>query len=346
MKAKKNERVVYFDILNIICMIAVVAMHVNAATHGSPLVRAWKSSFAIDCIFYFAVPVFYMLSGATLYNYREKYDTKTFFKKRLTKIIIPLIYWSIFIYIFKVYISKELTPATGVLNFINMVIGNKIEGTFYFMFDILGIYLTMPLMSLVLKKENNKDLWLIVLLFFIFNGLLPNILPLFKLYLYNSLQVQMGGYIVFVILGYLLSTTDISKKHRIMIYIGAIIGLIYRYVTTYIWSMEQGVVVRTTWGYTSWHSILLACSVFLIVKELSKKINISNKVEKILKEVSSCSFGIYLTHIMVITCQSRLLHINHLSWEWRTFGIISTYLISLLVVWILKKIPMFKKVVP
>ena len=346
MKAKKNERVVYFDILNIICMIAVVAMHVNGATHGSPLVRAWKSSFAIDCIFYFAVPVFYMLSGATLYNYREKYDTKTFFKKRLTKIIVPLIYWSIFVYIFKVYLSKDLKPATGILNFINMILGNKIEGTYYFMFDILGIYLTMPLLSLVLKKENNKDLWLVVFLFFVFNGVLPNILPLFNITLYSSLSVQMGGYIVFVILGYLLSTTDIKKNHRIMIYMGTIIGLIYRYVTTYIFSMEKGVVVKTTWGYTSWHSILLACSVFLIVKELSKRLKLSDKKEKILKEVSSCSFGIYLTHMMVITSQIRLLDINRLSWTWRTFGIISTYLITLLAVWILKKIPMFRKVVP
>ena len=81
----KKERVVYFDLLNIFAIISVIAMHCNGIVHGNPMNKGWGSSLLVDCIFYWAVPIFLMLSGATLMKYREKYDTKTFFKKRFQK---------------------------------------------------------------------------------------------------------------------------------------------------------------------------------------------------------------------------------------------------------------------
>ena len=81
---KKSNRVIYFDILNIIAIIAVIAMHCNSIVHGKPNSTAWITSLIIECMCYFAVPLFCMLSGVTLMNYREKYDTKTFFKSELT----------------------------------------------------------------------------------------------------------------------------------------------------------------------------------------------------------------------------------------------------------------------
>mgnify|MGYP000920603586 CR=1 FL=1 len=83
------------------------------------------------------------------------------------------------------------------------------------MFIILGLYLTMPLLSLLAKKEYTKQLWFVVLLYFIFNAFLPNILELFKIQLNTNLTVQLGGYAIFIILGYLLSTQNINPKYRI-----------------------------------------------------------------------------------------------------------------------------------
>jgi len=54
----KNNRIAYFDILNILAILAVVAMHCNGIVHGDPRVRAWDTSLIVDCIFYWAVPVF------------------------------------------------------------------------------------------------------------------------------------------------------------------------------------------------------------------------------------------------------------------------------------------------
>lgn len=162
------------------------------------------------------------------------------------------------------------------------------------------------------------------------------------------MTIQLGNYVIFVLLGYLLSTQDLTKKQKIALYISAIVGVLFRYIITFILSKQSGVVVKNTWGYSQWHSILLACAVFVIIKDLriNEKIKKNKKVANILKEVSSCSFGIYLIHRIIMYYQISLLDIKVSTIKWRTLGIISTYIISLVIVYILKKIPVLKRLVP
>ena len=345
LEGKKN-RIIYIDILNIIAIIAVLALHCNGIVHGNPNTRSWETSLIVECLCYFAVPLFCMLSGATLMNYRKKYDTKTFFRKRIIKVAIPFIFWAIIMFLWKISTNRiDPLQYKTLADWINAFFSNREESTYYFMFTIMGLYLTMPLFSLMANEKCRKGLWLTVLLFFIFNAFLPNVLGLLKVQYNTNLSVNIGSYTIFIILGYLLSTQNIQKKHRILIYVGAIIGLIYRYLTTFVLSKEAGYVVKTTWGYSSWHSILLASSVLLFIKNL--KVNYKlNKYEKYITSIAGCSFGIYLIHQIIMYYEINIFNINISSWEWRTIGIITTYLISLLMVFIIKKVPILKKVVP
>lgn len=346
MKAK--SRIVYYDILNIIAIIAVLALHHNGIVHMNPMSRAWNTSLVVECLCYFAVPIFCMLSGATLMNYRKKYDTKTFFVKRFMKVLIPFLIWATIMFIWKIYFLKTLSGLNNIQDYINAFFSNKEESTYYFMFNIIGIYLTMPILSLLAKKENHKTLWFTVTIYFILNALVPNIFQLFNIKYNIDASILFSGYLIFVILGYLLSNTELSKKQKIGLYIATIIGIIYRYASTYIMSKEAGIVVKTTWGgYTSWHSMLLAASVFVLVKDLfTKKINLNNKTSIIISTMANCSFGIYLIHQIIMSIELAVLNIDIVSWQWRTLCILLTYLISLIVVLCLKKIPIIKRIVP
>ena len=341
-----SKRILYIDILNIIAIIAVIALHCNTIVHGTPKTRSWNTSLIVECICYFAVPLFCMLSGATLMNYREKYDTKTFFKKRIIKVVIPFIFWAIFMFVWKISTNRlDISKYKTVMDWINAFFSNKEETTYYFMFTIIGLYLTMPLFSLMANEKCRKGLWFTVLLFFIFNGFIPNISKLLNIQYNNSLSVNIGSYTIFIILGYLLSTQDIKKRYRILIYAGAIIGLIYRYLTTFVLSKEAGYVVKDTWGYESWYSILLASAVFLFIKNMRANEKLK-KYEKYIASIAGCSFGIYLIHQIIMYYETTMLNINIATWQWRTVGIITTYVISLVIVFIFRKIPILKKVVP
>lgn len=346
---KVNNRIVYFDILNILAIIAVVSMHCNNIVHGNPMIRAWNSSLFVDCIFYWAVPIFLMISGATLIKYRERYDTKTFFKKRFLKVLIPFVFWAIVMVIWKINtLQLDSNQFLNIKQWINAIFNNQEEYTYYFMFDILGIYLTMPLLSLLAKEENRTTLWFTVLLYFIFNATLTNILPLMGITYNNSLTVQVGGYVIYVLLGYLLSTQDLTKKQKIILYISAIAGMIYRYVITFVLSKQSGQVEKIVWGYCSWHCVLLASAVFVFVKglKINNIIKNNSKLTKIIAEIASCSFGIYLIHQIIMYYIIKLLNIDVVTVQWRTMGIIATYLCSLIIVFILKKIPIARKLVP
>lgn len=281
-------------------------------------------------------------------KYRERYDTKTFFKKRFMKVLIPFMFWSIFIIAWKICLHEiDINELSSISKFLNYILNNKEEATYFLMFDILGIYLTMPLLSLLAKEENRKTIWFTVLLYFIFNALIPNIISLFGINYNYSLSVQVGGYIVYVLLGYLFSTQEISKRNRVILYISACLGVLFRFLTTLLMSKASGAVIKITWGYCSWHCILLASAVFVFVKNMNINEKINIKFSKILAEISGCSFGIYLIHkVIIMYYEMNLFKIDVFSYKWRTLGIVTTYILSLFFVWIIKKIPILKKIVP
>ena len=53
-------------------------------------------------------------------NYREKYDTKTFFKKRFIKVLVPFAFWAIIMFIWKIHIIKTIPNINGLKNWINV----------------------------------------------------------------------------------------------------------------------------------------------------------------------------------------------------------------------------------
>lgn len=347
----KKERVLYYDIINIFAIVSVIALHCNGIVHLNPSIRAWNTSLIVECLFYAAVPLFFMLSGATLMNYRDKYDTKTFFKKRIIKCLIPFISWICIMLLWKIFVIKKISinSINSIGNLLNVVFSNQEESTYYFMFQLFGLYLIMPLLSLLTKKEYRKTLYLIVFLYFIFNGLIPNILQLFNIYYNTSFSVPIGYYVAYAVLGYLVSTEKfIALKYKIILGIGAIIGILYRYIITYILSKSSGIVIEKVWGYSSWHCILLTLFIFIIIKDSNKIIALAKnkRISSIITKISSCSFGIYLIHQIVMYYERILFNINVYSWQWRTLGILSTYFISLLIVYGFKKIPILNKIVP
>lgn len=347
---KKKTRVFYIDVLNIVAILAVLFLHHNGIVHHFANSRSWYISLVVETAFYFAVPLFLMITGATLLNYREKYDTKTFFKKRAAKLIIPSLAWMIIMFIWQVFIAKGLTVTDwSPVNIINILLSNGELYIYYYLFVIMGIYLTIPLFTPLTEKKNRKLLWYGVICFFIFNTLVPDILTFFGIHFNENLSLRIGEYLVFVFLGYLLSTCNLTKRKRILLYTGGLLAIVYRYFTTALFSANAGTLVRTTWGYSSFHSIILASAVFVFIKNLPLD-KLSARVKKTCSLLAGCSFGIYLSHILVMHYElllfSSLFGMDSKSWIYRFLCPFLTYAISVLIVLLLKKIPFIRRIVP
>lgn len=81
-----QKRILYFDVLNILACICVIWLHCNSVLYSyDPGAGLWRLSLFVQVICHFAVPAFFMISGANLMNYREKYSTAEFIKRRFLR---------------------------------------------------------------------------------------------------------------------------------------------------------------------------------------------------------------------------------------------------------------------
>ena len=89
----KEKYKYYIDVLNVISCLSVVILHTNNAFGNLVMNHTGFLPILLRVYFYFAVPVFFMITGVTTIDYREKYGTRVFLKK-IQKSLIPFVLWS------------------------------------------------------------------------------------------------------------------------------------------------------------------------------------------------------------------------------------------------------------
>ena len=123
----------YLDILNIIAVFAVVLLHTSDyAFDFVPNDSIWYFSVFIQVLFIWAVPIFFMILGANLLNYRERYDTKTFLKKRAFRVLLPFVTWSIIWYVWNHFVLGS--PDWSLSGFLRGIEQNQIQPIFWFFY--------------------------------------------------------------------------------------------------------------------------------------------------------------------------------------------------------------------
>lgn len=255
----------------------------------------------IRAIAYCAVPVFFMITGATLIDYRERYDTKTFFKKRLLKVIIPLIIWSIIYFIinfFKGKFSINDLSFKFVFEYFFLVKTNPI---FWFFVVIIGIYLAIPVISLIPQETRRKAFLYIIIITFVFNQFLPDLLYHLNLnYNYDlKFPLTYSGWISFIFIGYYIDKYEIVKKHRVIIYVLGIIGFLTMVVPTIFISYHKNESCSWFDEYYDAPCVLYSASVFLFFKSKINNNQIVTKIMPFFNFVAPTTLGIYVLHIAI-----------------------------------------------
>ena len=339
-----GARILYFDILNILAILAVLALHHNGIVHSYRAGQAWKESLVVECAFYWAVPIFIMLSGATLMEYRKRYSTVDFFRKRVLRTVVPWIIWTVIMLIWKS--SAGLLDLTGksVRDVISMGANYQIETSYYFFGVLFACYLAIPVFSLL--TQNRKILWYIAALNFLFASVRPVLRT--WLGLQWSLDIAVvGGLAIYLLLGYLLATLEkpLPARTRILIYLAGIGGCLLRFIYTYVRSIRAGATDTSIKGYPMFHAVFLSVAVFVLVKQIPWEKILTERMQKIAAWLSAQSFGIFLVHKIILHYELALTGLKNTSFIWRILMVPVTYLVSLAVVALLKKIPKIGKVI-
>ena len=332
----KKERNLTFDVLNILACIGVVTLHHNGLVHSYEPGADWVQSLAYECLFYFCVPVFMMLSGANLMEYRDRYDTKTFLKKRLTRVAIPWIFWAAVFLAWRLLINDYALIHPYWRSATDAILNSKSMSVYWFFPSLIVCYLALPVVSLL--KDNRKILWYIVAVNFLYYSCKPAIQNFLELK-WNLDDPLGGAYLMFMILGYLLTTKPPEKKDRKILYILGAAGLLLRFFFTWYFSARNGATEVRIKGYTMFHSVFYACAVFAALNRVPWNRILPQWLKKKLPAVSSCSLGVYLIHRFIMYYEMEILGLDNGDWTWRILLIPVTYLISLGVIMLIRKIP-------
>lgn len=349
------NRTTYFDALNILATISVVWIHFGNEVHWYDGSRVWYWCLFIQVICYWAVPVFFMLTGATLLNYRAKYTTKEFFARRLKKTLLPYLVFGTLLTLFGLCLgSLTINSSHPLISIMDIFINNRMESIYWFFLVLLGIYLAMPGLSVFAKEENR-----VPLNYLVFVGILTiSVFPFLSKALQQCLGVWentwnaalelpiLGSYLLYPVLGYWAATYDFKKKERIMCYAAAITCAILRFVGLMVLSQRDGTTNQLFMDYKSFPALFLALGVFVFAKYLFRQISIAGRARKVLKELSACSFGVYLIHHIVLDVMAKIPFFAKYSFQWYFFWPFVCYLACLCFVYIVRKIPIIKNIFP
>ncbi|WML24850.1 acyltransferase family protein [Neobacillus sp. OS1-33] len=337
----------YLDWLRVYAIIAVVMIHVSA---GVVLINLHKHnpSFFLagnlyETIARYAVPIFFMISGALMLGKRGEISLRGFLLKRTSKILVPLICWSIFYYLYKV--SKG-TFDFSVPQFFRYLLTDQINYHLWFMYAILGLYLITPLLVILIKNAKRVEIEYFLLLW----GIGTVISAFVRYYFGFTYKLELNhvaGNIGFFVLGYYLDHYDFTKKFKRTVNITGLIGVVVTFFLTYWYTQNNNGQLVTYW-YSNFapNVVFVSMAIFLGMKSL----NIKKALPPVLNLLSIYSFGIYLVHALVIYflkdyslyLDSNRIH-PMITVPINIFIILS---ISTLMVYIIKKLPFLNKLIP
>ena len=208
------------------------------------------------------------------------------------------------------------------------------------------VYLSMPVLSL-LKDYKHILLYMAGLAFLVYS-VYPVCCIVFQIPMNGSIQIPVaGGYILYVILGYLLATTDMTRKTRILFYILGLAGAGIRFGSTILGSSESAGLDQTFWGYMKFPAVFLAVGVFVAAKYGPwDKLENTPKIRRIVTTLAGTGFGVYLMHMIVFRILQDATGLSMESGWWRLVMPFVIYGICVVLVLILKKIPVLKYIVP
>ena len=351
---KDRNYVVYYDLLNVLACFSVVVLHVNNTVHTFSYDRYWISAMFLEATFYAAVPIFLMLSGATLMDYRDRYDTRTFLIRRLGRTVIPFLFWSFAAAVWRIVITHEhgLDWISSPAKLVDVVLNYRGMSIYWFFPGLFAAYLAIPVLSRIPKQDRlgrRGCFPYMIGVTFLLTAVLPLLCKLTGISWNSALTMPVaGGYVIFLLLGYLLSHTVFSARARIGIYLGGAFGWLLYFGGTILLSYRDGSFNKMFKGYTGVAGVLMGVAVFELFRTLEQKgrLHLSASAVRVLKTVSGASFGVYLIHIYWRDILVHFLHLDVTGYLWRFLGPIPVYLLAMGTVLLLKKIPGLRRMIP
>lgn len=295
-----HEREVWGDVVRAACCFTIVLLHNTCNVfYGADITSAmWSSTLLVNSLTAFAVPCFYMISGA--YLLRKDCTVRTALLHRVPKIYIPLIFWSC-LYILT---DAQIKP----IQFFKMFYVQQ-TSHLWFVYSMVGIYILLPVLSkMYLCLDEKMKAYLVALLLFI-PSLWHDLGAIAGVNLPNLHFAMFWPDLGLFFLGALLwdmqsSIQKIKWKFYALLFVTGL--LINMGMTAYI--SEQNGTPNSTFisCIGSFGNLFMAVAILGGALAWKSKLqNIPKRMKNWILRIGEASMGIYFSHVLVMTCMSK-----------------------------------------
>lgn len=310
-KKIERKRIYYLDILRLMAIVAVVTAH---ATSG-PIVRMdfigtehWLIANAINGALRWAIPIFFMISGALLLNSKKDEDIGLFYKKSAKKLMIPLLTWSLIYFVFKYYVWIDFAPsdpASMIGVFFKELLFGEIYDHLWFMYTIIAMYFIMPFIRKMVQNLTKKELLIILWGWIFISFIYPEIGSLYASKTGQVLYMRildiplLMGYIGYFILGYYLQKYEVKKVTKYILYVLGFISAATISAVVYLMSVDSMTLNEKYYEHFSIFCLFMGAALFIYIKNVSWDEILNVKMKKVVASLSNATFGIYFSHLIV-----------------------------------------------
>ncbi len=329
-----RKRIAWLDYARSIAIVCVCICHSTEIFYHGVLIGESDVTnalwFLLNSLYTFGrigVPLFLMLTGALMLG--KDIAPNVFYKKYFFPLLITTEIWIIINTIFTCLINScsinLKTLAKQILFFENPYLQHM-----WYMPMILGIYVVLPVLSTIVKNNRLSDLIFPILFTFCVFFFIPTINAVANKNYNTVLDISFFGgiYGLYVILGYYIYNINIKIKINLkrLTFIFVVAFLISSFIQ-YFLHINKMFTISFLW-YSSPFILIMSTVLFVFLKNID--IN-SEKINSISKKLSQKSFGIYLTHNIILTLIQKYifgsLYFNNVS---IIFKIILLFISSLL----------------
>lgn len=325
------------DFISVISALAVTFLHANNCFWTFSRERYWITANIIESVCFFAVPLFFMMSGITLLDYRKKYSTKAFIRKRIKKVVIPYLFWSILgiMWTYGLFSSRYGSPGITFIQIINKLLNGSGISFYWFFIPLFMIYFSIPFISEIKSKQRIKLFSGYIIIFLIINGTLPLLNNIFKIGLnLEKWRIPvLGGYLVYPLAGYVIYNVTFTKGQKYLLYSLGICGLLVMILGTYYSSLSINAVNNLFKGDLNIPCMFYAFAMFMFLKEIFPLISKSKLLFKLIWILRHYTFSIYLLQFFVLESISLFILVDHRSIFYR---LLCPFFVSVVIIFVTK----------
>lgn len=209
MLREKSTSIQYINVLRIITTYIVVTGHIAiwSSYDATPLGLNWWILKWIHLVGLFVIPTFVMISGTLLLNDPRNESAMSFYKRRMYRIGVPVVFWSALYLVIRVVVDKE---EMTVLRAAELVFRAEPYYHLWYVWMIPALYLVTPPLRVFVKHSTSAQRILLIAIIFLLAGAYS---PINNLYLGNKRTIftMFIPYVAWYLTGYEIVRADPKK---------------------------------------------------------------------------------------------------------------------------------------